>query len=40
MPTDISKILTASVSLLNEKLDFEGKVEGNGFVLWNFSNCK
>lgn len=29
MTTDKSKILTASVRLLNEKLHFEGKVEGN-----------
>jgi len=29
MTTDKSKTLTASVKLLNEKLHFEGKVEGN-----------
>lgn len=27
MPTDISKILTASISLLNEKLHFEEKLK-------------
>jgi uncharacterized OsmC-like protein len=29
MTTDKSKTLTASISLLNEKIHFEGKVEGN-----------
>lgn len=29
MTTDKSKMLTASIRLLNEKLHFEGKVEGN-----------
>jgi len=29
MTTDKSKIITASIVLINEKLNFEGKVEGN-----------
>jgi len=29
MTTDKSKTLTASIGLLNEKIHFQGKVEGN-----------
>ena len=32
MTTDKSKLLTASIKLLNEKLHFEGKVDGNEAV--------
>ena len=37
MTTDKSKTLTASIKLLNEKLHFEGKVEGNEPVLIDYT---
>jgi putative redox protein len=37
MTTDKSKTLTASIKLLNEKLHFEGKVEGNQPISIDYS---